>query len=89
MFEPDWYLAIFYVSLLIVVMSSAFYYSVSGRSLDRNSSLFISIVILLVPYSFLLGLRPVSSVFGDMLNYSRYFRTIGSGKVVLFGDSRV
>ena len=70
-------------------MLTTFYYSVSGRSLNRNSSLFISIVILLVPYSLLLGFRPMSKVFGDMLNYSRYFLTIGYEKISLFGNSDV
>ncbi|MDB2435954.1 EpsG family protein [Schleiferiaceae bacterium] len=44
---------------------------------------------MLVPYSLLLGFRPISSVFGDMLNYSRYFRTIGFGNISLFGNSDV
>lgn len=80
LFSPIYYFPIYlYLTLFFVLSQYSIINSLSGRTLtlrDNNNSLFLWYVFLFV---LLVGLRPISGLFGDTGNYARSYMLMAEG----------
>jgi hypothetical protein len=90
MIQADQYYNILYYFLFILLAYNFVYVLLSPEKHYTNNELITRIVfiLLVIPITIYIGLRPISSVFGDMRNYENYFSLLASdASVELFHGS--
>jgi hypothetical protein len=88
MFNAEEYIDIFYTTICIIILITFFHYSFSSanKKLSSNVVDILTFLLILLPITLFLGFRPVSAVFGDMLNYHRHFNEISYNKDIFYGS---